>query len=238
MSIDEIKKKVGVYAADLIKQGMTIGIGSGTTVYWFIEELGKRVQQGLEITAVPTSIHTARLAREAGITIYDLNDIDKLLSIDHLLLTIDGADEIDPHGQLIKGGGGALLQEKIVAAASEELIIIADSSKMVQQLGKFPLPVEVIPFGYDQVARRIIAGGIEGGFCKRVSLRAKNDKVFITDHGHYILDCNFEEIPDAAALNISLHLIPGVVETGLFINMAKRAIIGYEDGDIKLINFH
>jgi ribose 5-phosphate isomerase A len=237
MSIDEIKKKVGVYAADLVKPGMTIGIGSGTTVYWLIEELGKRVKQGLEIKAVPTSIHTAQLAREAGIPVYDLNDIDKLLSTDHLVLTIDGADEIDPRGQLIKGGGGALLQEKIVATASEELIIIADSSKLVQQLGKFPLPVEIIPFGYDQVARRIIAGRIEGGFCKKVRLRTKNDKVFITDHGHYILDCNFEGISDAAALNISLHLIPGVVETGLFINMTSKAIVGNENGKIEVINF-
>ena len=227
MSLDEIKKKVGVYAADLVNQGMTIGIGSGSTVYWLIEELGSRVKQGLKITVVPTSLQTELLADKAGIPVSDLNNIDKLL------LTIDGADEIDPRGRLIKGGGGALLQEKIVAAASDELIIIADSSKLVQQLGKSPLPVEVIPFGYKQVEQKIIAAG----FCKKTSLRKKNNEIFVTDHGHYILDCNCEKIPDAPALNLSLHLIPGVVETGLFINMANKAIIGYEEGKIEVINF-
>ena len=229
MSKEEVKKKTGVYAADYIKSGMTIGIGSGSTVYYLIEELGTRVKQGLDIIAVPTSLQTAQLADNAGIPISDLDNIG------HLLLTIDGADEIDPHGQLIKGGGGALLQEKIVAAASEELIIIADSSKLVQQLGKFPLPVEVIPFGHKQIAQKIIAGGMAGGFCRKVSLRTKNDEVFITDHGHYILDCYYEKIRDPATLNVSLHLTPGVVETGLFISMASKAIIGYEDGKIEVI---
>jgi len=218
----------GVRAADLVKHGMTIGIGSGSTVYYLIEELGLRVGQGLELTAVPTSVQTAELAHQAGIPISDLDQIDKLS------LTIDGADEIDPKGQLIKGGGGALLQEKIVAAASETLVIIADSSKLVQHLGKFPLPVEVIPFGYKQVEQKIVGAG----FCQEVSLRKKNNKVFMTDHGHYILDCDCKNIADAAALNLDLHLIPGVVETGLFINMANKAIIGYEDGKIELIDFN
>ena len=227
MSGDEIKKRVGVYAADLVKQGMIIGIGSGSTVYWLIEELGKRVKQGLDIIAVPTSMQTTQLAAKAGISVSDLDDIDKLV------LTIDGADEIDPYGCLIKGGGGALLQEKIVAAASEELVIIADSSKLVQQLGKFPLPVEVIPFGHKQVEQAIIAAGS----CKKISLRTKNNEVFVTDHGHFILDCDCEKIADASALNMSLHLIPGVVETGLFINMANKAVIGYDDGNLELIDF-
>jgi len=226
MSRDEIKRNVGVYAADLVKKGMKIGLGSGSTVYWLIEELGRRVEQGLEITAVPTSLQTKQLGEKAGIPISDLNDID-------LELTIDGADEIDPQGQLIKGGGGALLQEKIVAASSVELIIIADSSKLVRQLGKFPLPVEVIPFGYKQVEQKLITAG----FCTKISLRKKNNEIFVTDHGHYILDCYFDEIPDASALNTALHLIPGVVETGLFIKMANEAIIGYENGEIKVIKF-
>jgi len=227
MSRDEIKKKTGVYAADLVKPGMAIGIGSGSTVYYFIEELAIRVEQGLEITAVPTSLQTAQLANKAGIPISDLDYIDKLI------LTIDGADEIDPEGRLIKGGGGALLQEKIVASASEELIIIADNSKLVPQLGKFPLPVEVIPFGYRQVEQKIIADG----FCQEISLRKKNNEAFITDNGHYILDCDCKKISDALELNIALHLIPGVVETGLFINMANKAIIGSGDGEIKVIKF-
>jgi len=227
MSRDEIKKEVGIYAADFVQQGMTIGIGSGSTVYWFIEELGRRLKQGLEITAVPTSMQSKQLASNAAIPISDLNSIDKLV------LTIDGADEIDPQGQLIKGGGGALLQEKIVAASSVELIIIADSSKLVRQLGKFPLPVEVIPFGYKQVEQKLITAG----FCTKISLRKKNNEIFVTDHGHYILDCYFDEILDASALNTALHLIPGVVETGLFIKMANEAIIGYENGEINVIKF-
>ena len=226
MSRDEIKKEVGVYAADFVHQGMTIGIGSGSTVHWFIEELGRRLKQGLEITAVPTSMQSKQLASNAAIPISDLNSIDKLV------LTIDGADEIDPQGQLIKGGGGALLQEKIVAASSVELIIIADSSKLVQQLGKFPLPVEVIQFGYKQVEKKIMAAGL----CRKISLRKNANEVFVTDQGHYILDCYYEKITDPETLNRALHLIPGVVETGLFVNMANKAIIGYEDGNVQMID--
>ena len=226
MSRDEIKKEVGIYAADFVQQGMTIGIGSGSTVHWFIEELGRRLKQGLEITAVPTSMQSKQLASNAAIPISDLNSIDKLV------LTIDGADEIDPQGQLIKGGGGALLQEKIVAASSVELIIIADSSKLVRQLGKFPLPVEVIQFGYKQVEKKIMAAGL----CRKISLRKNANEVFVTDQGHYILDCYYEKITDPETLNRALHLIPGVVETGLFVNMANKAIIGYEDGNVQMID--
>jgi len=227
LSPDEIKKNVGIYAADLVKQEMIIGLGTGTTVYWLIQELGKRVKLGLAIKIVPTSVQTQQLAKEAGILIMDLNTIAKLA------LTIDGADEIDPNGQMIKGGGGALLQEKIVASASDELIIIADHSKLVPQLGKFPLPVEVIPFGYKQVQQKIMQPGI----CKRVTLRKKNDQPFITDHHHYILDCEYEKIEDAVSLNNDLHNIPGIVETGLFINMANQSIIGYADERIEVIKY-
>ncbi len=227
IALEQVKKNAGIYAVDFIKQGMNIGLGSGTTVYWFIQELGIKIRQGLEITAVPTSAKTEQLAKEAGIKLSDL-DATARLSI-----TIDGADEIDPQGQLIKGGGGALLQEKIVAAASDKLIIVADSSKLVQQLGKFPLPVEVVPFGYKQVRERIINSGL----CNKISLRKKDNEVFITDHHHYILDCECEKIEKASALNTALHLIPGVVETGLFINMTVKAIIGYEDGRIEVMDF-
>ena len=158
LSQEEIKKEAGIYAADFVKQGATIGLGTGTTVYWLIDELGKRVKQGLEIVIVPTSEQTAQLAKQADITVSNLDRIEKLS------LTIDGADEIDPSGQLIKGGGGALLQEKIVAAASKDLIVIADSSKLVEQLGRFPLPVEVITFGHKQARQRIL----DAGFCKEV----------------------------------------------------------------------
>ncbi|HET9825325.1 MAG TPA: ribose-5-phosphate isomerase RpiA [Chitinophagaceae bacterium] len=225
--MENIKRNVGIYAADLAKQGMVIGLGSGSTVYWLIQELGKRVQQGLKISAVPTSKVTAQLAKEVGISLTDLNEVHALP------LTIDGADEIDGKGQLIKGGGGALLQEKIVAGASAKLVIIADNSKLVRHLGKFPLPVEVIPFGYEHVQRRIV----EMGICKKISLRKKDSDIFITDHHNYIMDCECENISDPIAFNISLHLIPGVVETGLFINMANQAVIGFDDGRVEVINY-
>jgi ribose 5-phosphate isomerase A len=225
LSPDEIKKIVGIYAADLVKQGMIIGLGTGYTVYWLIQELGKRVKQGLVIEIIPTSVQTRQLAKDAGIHIANMDMITSLP------LAIDGADEIDPGGQLIKGGGGALLQEKIVAGASDELIIIADNSKLVPELGRFPLPVEVIPFGYKHVQQKIMRLGV----CKKAILRQKNGQPFITDHHHYILDCECEKIEDAILLNNDLHNIPGVVETGLFINMASRAIVGYEDERIEVI---
>jgi ribose 5-phosphate isomerase A len=225
--LEQAKKNVAVFAAELVGNEATIGLGSGTTVFWLIRELAERVKQGLQITVVPTSKETANLAKAARIGIADLNEIGQLP------LTIDGADEIDPKGQLIKGGGGALLQEKMVAAASAKLIIIADSSKLVQQLGKFALPVEVIPSGYIQVEQKILKTGI----CKYVQLRKRDRNIFITDHQHYILDCECEKIPDPSSLNILLHLIPGVVETGLFIDMANQAVIGHEDGRVELITY-
>jgi ribose 5-phosphate isomerase A len=203
---------------------MTIGLGTGSTVYYLIQELGKRVQQGLQVTVVPTSKQTETLAKQLNIPLEDLNDVEKLA------LTIDGADEVDTQLHLIKGGGGALLQEKIVAGASEQLIIIVDSSKMVRHLGKFPLPVEVITFGYKHAERKILSMG-----CSKVVLRQRDNKTFITDHGHYILDCYFEKINDPASLNTDLHNIPGVVETGLFINMATKIIIASAEGKIEMI---
>lgn len=227
LSPEEIKKNAGLYAADLVKQGMNFGLGTGSTVYWLIKELGKRVAEGLEIHAVPTSSQTAQLAREAGIPLADMNDLDSLP------LAIDGADEIDPYGQLIKGGGGALLQEKIVAAAADKFVVIADQSKLVSRLGAFPLPVEVIPFGYKQVIRRIL----DSGLCREVKLREKNGQPLITDHQHYILDCKFDAIEHPLFINAALENIAGVVETGLFLNMASQAIIGHEDGKIEVIRF-
>lgn len=227
LSSEEIKKNAGLYAADLVRNGMTFGLGTGSTVYWLIQELGERVAQGLEIRAVPTSKQTVVLAGKAGIPLTDLDQVDSLP------LAIDGADEIDPYGQLIKGGGGALLQEKIVASAAERLVIIADQSKLVPRLGKFPLPVEVIPFGHKQVMRRIM----DSGLCREVKLREKNGQPFITDHQHYILDCQMDTIEHPLFLNAALENIAGVVETGLFINMTAHAIIGYDDGKIEMIRF-
>ena len=218
---EEIKKKLGKYAADLVPENAIIGMGTGSTVFWLIQELAVRIQNGLSIKIVPTSIQTKDLAIKAGISTVELNDVDSLP------VTIDGADEIDSHFQLIKGGGGALLQEKMVAAASGKLIIIADESKYVPQLGNFPLPVEVIPNGWKQVYKNIQSTGSD-----KVLMRQLNDMPFITDNGNYILDCYFGKIENAIALNTTLHLIPGVVETGLFVNMADTIIIGHADGRI------
>lgn len=218
----DIKQKLGIYAADFVKNDMLIGLGTGTTVYWLLKELSKRKQAGLNFTAVCTSNQTQDILNEEGINYVSINDVN------NLELTIDGADEADVDGNLIKGGGGALLQEKIVAAASKQLIIIVDEKKDVHTLGAFPLPVEVITFGWKQVQRKI-----SDTYNIDVKLREKDGKPFITDHKHYILDCSFNAIENAAGLNNYLHLIPGVVETGLFINMATRIITGFSNGDIK-----
>lgn len=218
------KQKAGEYAATFIETGMTIGIGTGSTVYYFIQALAKKIKGGLVIKGVPTSKQTELLAKELNIPLVDLNEVAQLD------LTVDGADEIDPQLQLIKGGGGALLQEKIVAAASKKLVIIADETKLVDTLGKFPLPVEVITFAWKQTQRHIQELG-----CSKIVLRTKNEMPFITDHGHYILDCYFEKIDNAALLQQQLNNIPGVVENGLFVNMATSAIVAYSDGSIKEI---
>lgn len=222
LSSNEIKQRVALKATHLVQPGMTVGLGSGTTMYWFVIALAEQMKEGLQFTGVPTSTDVKNLAEEKGIHLKTLNEIE---SID---LTVDGADEIDPQWQLIKGGGGALLQEKLVATASRKLVIIADHSKMVQQLGKFPLPIEVVPYGWKQVQNRL-----EQLYKIKTTLREKNNQIFVTDHGHYILDCYFQQIADAPTLNAELNLIPGVVETGLFIDMAKVLIIGYPDGTIK-----
>ena len=220
---EEIKKQLGKYAATLIPANATIGLGSGTTIFWLISELADRRQQDMNLKIVPASGETKRLAKQAGLTCVELNDVESLP------LTIDGADEIDENFQLIKGGGGALLREKMVAAISEKLIIIADESKCVSQLGLFPLPVEVIPSGWKPVQKKILGIG-----CKKADLRKQNGQPFISADNHYILDCHFEKINDAFALNTSLHQIPGVVETGLFLNMTYAAVIGYADGRVEM----
>ena len=221
LSKDEIKQRLGEYAATLVPADSTIGLGTGTTVYWLIKELGKRVRKGLSCQVVPTSEATRRLAEEEGIRVVSLNDAGPIA------VTIDGADEASFGFQLIKGGGAALLQEKMVAAASEKMIVILGEDKHVPKLGKFPLPVEVIPAGWKPLVRKILMTG-----AKEVILREKNDEPVLTDHGHYILDCHYDVIDDPAALNTTLHLLPGVVETGLFIDMADTLVIGYANGDI------
>lgn len=212
-------------AARLVQSNMTIGLGTGSTVYWLIMELGRRIKEGLFFRAVPTSKKTAALAAKQDIPLAGLNDVD---TID---LTIDGADEVNPQLQLIKGGGGALLQEKMVAAASRELLIIADHTKRVQQLGAFPLPLDVMPFGWKQVQRHV-----QESYHIEAALRMVGNEPFLTDHGHYILDCHFHTINNAESLDYDLKSIPGVAECGLFINMADMALIGYPNGNIETLH--
>lgn len=224
LSQEEMKRVAGEYAVNLIEPGFVTGIGTGSTVYYFIHALAIRIKEGLNIKTTVTSQKSALLAKELGIPITDLNDID---TID---ITIDGADEADNELQLIKGGGGALLQEKMVAAASRKLVIIADSTKIVNQLGVFPLPVEVIPYGWKQTQKHIASLS-----CNKIELREKEGNPFITDHGHYILDCHFQKIENPSLLSRQLNAIPGIVENGLFINMASSIITSNPDGTIKII---
>jgi len=225
LSIEETKKIAAEYALQFIESGTTIGIGTGSTIYHFIIALAERVKGGLHIKGVATSRETERLAKELGIDMIDLNDADTVK------LTIDGADEIDGKLRLIKGGGGALLQEKMVAAASDKLIIIADRNKLVTQLGGCPLPLEIIPYGWKQTQKHITSH-----FGVRSELRSNDGNTFISDNGHFILDCFFEKIVNAEELSTRLNNIPGVVENGLFINMAAFAIIGYQSGEIRKIS--
>lgn len=215
-----IKELVGTQAAELVQSGMTIGLGTGSTIEWLIKALGNKINSGLEIRAVSTSAASNKLAAQYNIQLIELNDAAKIQ------LAIDGADEIDQQLQLIKGGGGALFQEKMVASAAEEFVVIADHSKLVDQLGAYPLPVEVMIFNWKQVEKQLIRQ-----FDKPVQLRIKKDgSPFVTDHGNYIIDISFGDIADPAAVNNTLHNIPGVIETGLFLGMAHKVLIGYPDG--------
>ncbi|MBP2076129.1 ribose-5-phosphate isomerase RpiA [Oceanobacillus polygoni] len=217
-NVDELKKLVGEEAANLVKDGMKVGLGSGSTVYWMVKRLGERVQDGLNITAIPTSNTTAKWAVEFGVP---LTDFSKVQQLD---IAIDGADEVDKNLQLIKGGGGALLREKVVAAAAKEFIVIVDESKLVSHLGAFPLAVEVTPFGWEITSVSIAdLGGTP-------TLRHKDGEVFVTDNGNYILDCSFNQILDPEALQKDLKMLVGVVETGLFVGMADKVIVGKADG--------
>jgi ribose 5-phosphate isomerase A len=214
-ALDQEKQAAARAAAELVEPGSIVGLGSGSTATYAIRFLGERVRDGLKIVGVPTSQKTKQLAEQLGIP---LATLDEQPQID---IDVDGADEIDPQLNLIKGGGGALLREKVIASASRRLIVVGDSSKQVARLGKFPLPVEVIPFAQLLVAKRIAVLGAQ------VSLRGgATGNPYVTDEGHHILDCTFGEIADPVALAERLRAIPGVVEHGLFIGMAEMALIG------------
>jgi ribose 5-phosphate isomerase A len=209
-TLDLEKEAAARASLRFVRDGMTLGLGTGSTAAHVVRFLGEQVRGGLKIRGIPTSVHTAELATSLGIP---LTTLDETQQID---VDIDGADEFDPQLNLIKGGGGALLREKIIASASRQVVIIADSSKQVAVLGKFPLPVEVIPVAQALVAKRIAALGAV------VKLRKDpQGNIFVTDEGHHILDCSFGQLPDPPALARKLSDMPGVVEHGLFINLAS-----------------
>lgn len=220
---DSAKINAALAALDLVEEGMTLGLGTGSTAAHFVRLLGERVHEGLVVQGVPTSEATRRLAEAAGVP---------LINPDHagrIHLAVDGADEVDGELRLIKGGGGALLREKIIAAAADHFVVIADRSKAVERLGAFPLPVEVTPFAVSITARKIYealrATGCTGW---DVSIRnaGSETKAFLTDGGNQILDCRCESIPDPDSLAALLSAIPGVVDHGLFIDMARTVILG------------
>ncbi|WP_025689871.1 ribose-5-phosphate isomerase RpiA, partial [Paenibacillus zanthoxyli] len=211
-------------AVDYIQDGMKVGLGTGSTAYWAIRKLGERVAEGLKITAVATSRASEQQARELGIPLVSFGEINRLD------VTIDGADELDGELQLIKGGGGALLREKIVATGSDRMIVIADESKVVRTLGKFPLPVEIVPFAWEWTVADLAKLGCVP------ELRQGGADLYKSDNGNYIADCRFEIITSAPELALALQSIPGVVEHGLFIGIADMAIVGKSDGSLQIIN--
>ncbi|MGG6895693.1 MULTISPECIES: ribose-5-phosphate isomerase RpiA [Rhizobium] len=219
MDARQMKIEAARAALAYVESGMRLGIGTGSTAEEFVRLLAEKVASGLSIEGVPTSERTAKLCNELGVP---LKSLDELPELD---LTIDGADEFDGALTLVKGGGGALLREKIVAASSARMIVIADESKVVQTLGAFPLPIEVNPFGLVSTRILIEKAASRLGLSGALNLRLSGDKTFVTDGGHFIIDASFGRIPDAEALSIELNSIPGVVEHGLFINMATLAII-------------
>lgn len=220
----ELKIAAAAKALEHVEDGMRLGIGTGSTADEFVRLLAEKVAAGLAIRSVPTSERTARLCLELGVPLFSLDEIPELD------LTIDGADELDARLTLVKGGGGALLREKIVAAASARMVVIADESKVVDTLGRFPLPIEVVPFGVaaTRIAIEKLASGL--GLSGALDLRADRDGLYVTDGGHHIIDASFGRIPDAEALAGGLARIPGVVEHGLFLNLADAAIIASEKG--------
>ena len=224
MSNDALKKAVAERAVnDYVKDGMVVGLGTGSTAYHAINRIGELVnKEGYKLTCVATSVRSEEQAKSLGITVVDVNDVE---SID---VTIDGADEVDPDMQLIKGLGGALIREKIVAAASQSEVIIVDETKTVDMLGtKCALPVEVLKFGYQKTKYALEAQG-----CK-ATLRMNGDEPFVTDNGNYIYDCKFESIKNPFFLESRINVIPGTVDNGLFLNTASTVLISHSDGTIE-----
>ncbi|MGD0149523.1 MAG: ribose-5-phosphate isomerase RpiA [Xanthobacteraceae bacterium] len=229
MDIEAQKRAAAARAVEFVRPGMRLGLGTGSTAKHFVDLLGERVHGGLDVVAVPTSETTRAQAKRLGIT---LTTLDETPELD---LTIDGADEIAPDLTLIKGGGGALLREKIVAAASARMLVIADQSKWVAMLGRFPLPIEIAPFGAAATRRAVEAATAAAGCPGAAPIRkAANGHAFVTDGGHWLLDAQLQRIPDPQAIAARLAAVPGVMEHGLFIGLARTAIVAGSDG-VRLI---
>jgi ribose 5-phosphate isomerase A len=223
--MEDLKRQAAARALEEVRDGMRLGLGTGSTARHFVDLLGEKVRAGMRVVGVPTSEATRIQAESCGIALTTLDDIDRLD------LTVDGADEIDPALNLIKGGGGALLREKIVAAASDRMVVIADDTKWVDVLGRFPLPVEVIPFGLAAIRRGIAKAFAQGGVSGEMVLRKRPDgHVFVTDGGHWIVDAHLGRIGDAPRLAGLLSATPGVVEHGLFTNLASVAVLAGGQG--------
>jgi ribose 5-phosphate isomerase A len=220
----DAKKLAADKAVELVKDGMIVGLGTGSTAFFAIQKIGERIKEGLKIRAVASSLASTELARLAGIPLAGMTEIN---SID---VTIDGADEVDEYCNLTKGGGGALTREKILAYNSKVFIVIVDESKLSRRLGKFPVAVEVVPFGYNLALLHLEKLG-----CKAV-VRQKKEQFFKTDNGNWIVDCRFNEIRDPEALNTAINNIPGVIESGLFSNKLVHSVIaGHENGEVKIL---
>jgi ribose 5-phosphate isomerase A len=226
---DNLKRAAAERAAELVTDGMRLGLGTGSTAAFFVAAIGARVRKGLRVAGVPTSEATREQAQREGIS---LTTLDETPELD---LTVDGADEIDDDLRLIKGGGGALLREKIVASVSRRMIVVADGSKHVAKLGRFPLPIEVVPFGLTAVeqaiARLLDSLGASGDLALR---RAADGAPYVTDGGHFILDAHLGRIEKPNVLASTLNNIPGVVEHGLFIGLATGAILATGEGLVEL----
>lgn len=217
------KRAAAEKAVSYIGDNMIVGLGTGSTASYAIQLIGQKAANGVKIQAVPTSLETERLAKE--------NNIPLLFEFEQIDVTIDGADEVDESGNLIKGGGGALTREKIVAAASKKEIIIVDGTKLVPTLGRFPLPVEGLPFGWKFVQKQLQSLGCEA------KLRRKGEEVLITDNQNYIFDCMFNHISNPKELAMRINSIPGVVENGLFVGLTDLVIVGRADGSTEEIRF-
>ncbi len=225
MDVDAYKRAAAARAVDLVRSGMRLGLGTGSTAQAFVELLAERVHSGLEVATVPTSEATRAQAARLGIPLTTLDDMPELD------LTVDGADEIAPDLTLIKGGGGALLREKIVASASAKMVVIADESKWVPVLGRFPLPIEIVPFGATATRRAVEAAAAAAGCPGPAPLRlTQNGHAFVTDGGHWLLDAQLQRITDPPDLANRLAGIPGVMEHGLFIGLAGTAIVAGPHG--------